>query len=554
MNQPIGREIAIEDGFGWRRASQGPVTVWAKGYQSGADLPSLLRWFKRLEGAPTLAAFGTFLDELDGHFALTASGPGWAAAAVDAVRSIPLAWCKIGGSWVIDDQAERLRRRADLGQADIDPDAALGIAMSGYAIDVATLYKGVNQLGPGECVVFSADGPPARHRYHCYRPWRADKPPYDPQKARKALAECTLEIVDGMMKSIGDRDLVVPLSAGRDSRLIVSAAHHLGYRNVRCFAYGRPGNFEEQASRVIAERLGFPWRFVPTGTRLMRRYFASEEHARYRAFADSLQSMPFVQDLPQVRYLKATGFIPSDAVLCNGNSGDYISGAHIVAAMRREELDLGPDARLQRIIDSLIAKHFTLWRSLFTPANRLSVGAMLRASLARAGAELNDPRNDFGLYEYAEFQDRQCKYVITGQRIYEFLGHEWRLPLWAKSYLRFWEKIPLAGKAEQNLYATMLDAENWGGVWTDVPVNRKTIRPNWLRPIRLAAKLAIAPFGRARWHRFERRYFQYWLSPIGAMAIVSYRRAVLDRRGARHGAGWLAEDYLARHGAALMAS
>lgn len=94
----------------------------------------------------------------------------------------------------------------------------------------------------------------------------------------------------------------------------------------------------------------------------------------------------------------------------------------------------------------------------------------------------------------------------------------------------------------------MLTDENWGGVWSGIPVNRKTIRPQWLRPIRLAAKLAVAPFGRARWHRVERRFFQYWMSPTGATAIVPYLRAALDRRGARHGVAWLVEDYLARHG------
>ena len=109
----------------------------------------------------------------------------------------------------------------------------------------------------------------------------------------------------------------------------------------------------------------------------------------------------------------------------------------------------------------------------------------MRASLARAGATLGAPEDDYGLYEYAEFQDRQCKYVITGQRIYEFLGHEWRLPLWDKAYLDFFESYPAwQGRSTRRLYADMLTAENWGGVWQNVPVNAKTIRPHWLRPIR----------------------------------------------------------------------
>jgi asparagine synthase (glutamine-hydrolysing) len=538
--------IAIDAGYGWRRASAGAVTVWVKGYGRGADasaVANLLAGFRSLD----VATLERTLSNLDGHFAIAASGPDFAFAAVDWVRSIPLAFARCGGRWQIDDQALRLRDQAGLGQSNIDSDAALAIAMSGYTIDIATLYRGLYQLGPGEFVLFTGDGDPQRHRYYCYRPWRADKPPYDAHRAKSELRDVTLGIIDTMMKSLDGRELVVPLSAGRDSRLIVSAAHHLGYRNVRCFAYGRSGNFEAKASKAIADKLGFPWRFVPTGVAFMRRYFKSDQHHRYVAFSDSTQSTPFIQDLPQVQMLKREGFIPSDAVLCNGNSGDYISGAHIIPAMQQEPTNLSQDARTQRIVDALTGKHFALWRDLMTPGNRARIAQALDSSMTRAGAMLGSAADDYGLYEYAEFQDRQCKYVITGQRIYEFLGHDWRLPLWAKPYLDFWEGVPLSGKLKQNLYASTLEEENWGGVWSGMPVNAKTIKPNWIRPIRFAAKIAHAPFGRERWHRFERRFFDYWRSATGVSAIVSYPRAALDRRGARNEVSWLTENYLARH-------
>ena len=51
---------------------------------------------------------------------------------------------------MIDDRPERLRQRAGLGMADIDPDAALAIGMAGYTIDDAALYRGMQLLVPGE--------------------------------------------------------------------------------------------------------------------------------------------------------------------------------------------------------------------------------------------------------------------------------------------------------------------------------------------------------------------------------------------------------------------
>ena len=536
--------IVIGDEFGWRRYRHGPVTLWYKGWMQTSDGAAIAA---RLADAKNMSAdwLRDLLTRNGGHYALAAEGPCWGFAAVDWIRSIPLAAAKLEGKWVVDDQPDRLRRRAGLGAAQIDADAALSLAMAGYAIDAAALYRGLELLAPGELFWF-AGGDMQRHRYYAYRPWRVR--PCDSVRLEKDLAETTLAIMERTLASLNGRALIVPLSAGRDSRLIVSAAHRLGYKNVRCFAYGRAGNFEAAASRAIAERLGYNWQFVPSSIGGQRRFFASDDYARYLDFADSDASLPFVQDMDPLLQLKKSGYVPQDAVIINGNSGDYITGNHIPESLTAPAHGLDAEARWRRIFDALTGKHFMLWRSLATPANRARIAALLRDSIERVGGALGDPETDHGLYEYAEFQDRQCKYVVGGQRIYEFLGHEWRLPLWDNDYLRFWEAVPLGEKAGQGLYARMLRNQNWGCVWRDIPVNRKSVRPLWLVPLRLAAKALHAPLGRERWHRFERRYFQYWMETTGSSACVPFATWMRDARGARHHISWLAAIYLARHG------
>ncbi len=533
--------------FGWSLVEGDGIQLWTKGYGKIRDRDVLARKLRLIGSKPSVADVEKVINSLDGHFALVAQGWSWTIAAVDRVRSVPVAYGEGSQGWVINDQAERLRLQLGLGEKNIDADAALSLAMSGYTIDVGTLYKGIHQLGPGELVLICDGEEPQRQRYYCYRPWRADKPSYNRKKENKVLADTLLQIVDEMMSGIGDRLLVVPLSAGRDSRAIVSAASHLGYKNIRTFAYGQEGNHEAKTSRYIAERLGYDWKFVPTDTSSMKRHYESVEWPAYCRFADSLQSTPFVQDLPQALSLKKEGYIPDDAVFANGNSGDYISGAHIKADMCEDAEGMTVEQRLARITASLCEKHFSLWQSLRTPENCQQIEDLLKASIIRSGAEVADPADDFGLYEYAEFQDRQCKYVISGQRIYEFLGHEWRLPLWDNLLLDFFERMPLEAKVGQRLYADTLIQENWGDVWRDVPVNRRSIKPNWVRPFRFLAKVAHAPFGKSAWHDFEKRYFSYWMELGAQSAIRSYRQVSSDRRCARHGVAWLTEAYLARH-------
>ena len=536
--------VAIDETFGWKRYASGGVTVWFNGWMHGLDGAGLAAKLAQ-EPRPTAAGIGAWLCEVDGHFAFVAAGLDWAVAAVDWIRSIPLAACRSGGAWVVDAQPERLRRATEFGAHDHDFDAALAVAMAGYTIDHAALYRAILLLAPGELFFIGPDGEGARHRYYIYRPWRVRVA--TPDVLEKELADTTLAIMERTLASLDGRPLAVPLSAGRDSRLVASAARHLGYKDVICFSYGRAGNFEAKAAKAIAERLGYPWHFVPATIAKQRAFFGGDDYERYLAFADSGASVPFVQDMAPLMELKQSGAIPDDAVIVNGNSGDYITGNHIPPALQIPAEGLSQEQRLTRIIDALIAKHFTLWQMLLTPQNRHRIGVLLRASLERADARLGDPACDHGLYEYAEFQDRQCKYVVTGQRIYEFLGHEWRLPLWDNAYLRFWEGVPLAEKANQQLYARVLQKANWGGVWCGIPVNRKRVRPLWLVPLRLAAKAWHAPRGRARWHDFERHYLHYWMEATCNTACVPYAQVRRDRRGARHHIAWLTAQYLARH-------
>jgi asparagine synthase (glutamine-hydrolysing) len=545
MAMPRRCDVAIDEAFGWKRYSNGDITVWFNGWIYGLDGASIATRLAS-EAAPTAAQIGGWLRKIDGHFAFVATGPGWAVAAVDWIRSIPLATCRIGGTWTIDSQPERLRRAAGLGVRDRDPDATISIAMAGYTIDHAALYRGIVLLAPGELFFIGTDGKGVRHRYHAYRPWQVHA--VSSEALEKELAEITLAIMERTLASLNGRPLAIPLSAGRDSRLVASIARQLGYENVICFSYGRVGNFEAKAARAIAGKLGYPWHFVPATIASQRDFFAGDDYKNYLAFADSGASVPFVQDMAPLLQLKQSGVIPDDAVIINGNSGDFISGNHIPPSLQVPPVGLNDEQRLKRIIDALTAKHFTLWQSLLTPPNCHHIGVLLRRSLHRAGATLGDPACDHGLFEFAEFQDRQCKYVVTGQRIYEFLGYAWRLPLWDNAYLRFWEGVPLEDKVNQSLYARMLAKTNWGGVWRGIPVNRKRVRPLWLVPLRLGAMVAHIPRGRAHWHAYERQYLQYWMEPTCSTACVPYAQVRRDHRGARNHVAWLTEQYLARHG------
>lgn len=536
--------LAPEQGWVCRRDAAGET--WFKGYvvvdgrcAEGAAAAEILRGM--IDATRDLAGLGAALARLDGSYAVVRKTAAAVVAAVDRMRSIPLFYARADTGYVFDDRGRRIA--AAIGLRAPDADGCLDVAMAGYATGDSTLYAGLKQIRAGE-LVRAQGNDLERCRYYAYTSWVLGTPADDATMQRR-LRETTLSILEKTAKGLAGRPVMLPLSAGFDSRLIASGLRHLGYRDVRCYAYGRPGNYEAEASRAIAERLGYGWTFVPYSPARVRALAATGSYADYLDFADSCASVPFLQDLLAITELKRAGKVPAEAIFINGNSGDFISGNHIHSALHQPQPRLSWQERVERVIAAYIDKHFSLWRDLRHPANDGRIRARAHAALAEHLSGPVPPEADHGLYEFLECQERQAKFVISGQRVYEYFGHAWRLPLWDNDYLDFWRPLPLRAKAGQRLYRQTLEAADWGGVWRNIPVNAKFVSPAWVRPLRNLAKLACAPLGERVWRQVEKRMFVYWTDLLSTYAAAPYRRLLFDRRGFRNAIAIRSEAYLA---------
>lgn len=517
------------------------ATVWLSGHVKGRDR----RTVAQEAAAQTAESVAAWLDRLDGHYCLVVQAEGRAFAAVDPVRSYPLIWARTDSGVAVTHYGPAMETRLGLGPRDLDRDMLAAVALSGFTIGDATLYPAATQLGPGEYLWVDASGA-AQRRYYRWEPWRPEGSA-DPDTLADELSTLHERLIDDLVAGVSGRPILVPLSAGLDSRLIVSGLKEAGYDNVRCVSYGIRGNREAETARVIAQRLGYPWRFVAYSNAALARMFRDPDYARYRAYSDSLTGMHFPQEYYMLTQLRERGELEAGTVVVNGQSGDFIAGNHIPPSLFSPAGT--PAERLDRIVAALTDKHFKHWSSLATPDRLATVGRLLRETIEALGVWPVDPGRDHGIYEHVEFQDRQSKYVLNGQRVYEFMGLDWRIPLWDRACLDFWARAPLAAKQGEALYRTVLERDDWGGVWKDVPLNPSRIRPHWVRPLRFAAKAAHLPLGRARWHRFEKRFFDYWMTTTGNYAAWPYRRVAMDRRGHYSAISWHIADYLEGKGA-----
>jgi asparagine synthase (glutamine-hydrolysing) len=538
--------ISIGKGYGWGLFEIPDGKIYFKGYLNGhidtAEAAAHLSYALINAGRGELNA----LESLDGHFAAIVETPQCIIAAVDRVRSIPLLWAALPtGGCLIGDHSAPFLERLSLGKNLIDADAAQDLALAGYVLGRDTLYRPVKALLPGEVAVFAGAKPQIR-RYALYRPWLAQTEAQDERRLREELRDVTLHVLQKMIDRAQGRQFLLPLSAGLDSRLIASGLKHLGYRNVQCFSYGRPGNHEADAARKIATKLGYPWHFLPTSTREVRLRRRGAEFERYMTLADNLAATPVEQDVFTIMDLHLQPWAQRDGIIVNGQSGDYISGNHIPASLNGH-VPAQRQARDAAIVAAMVNKHFDLWPDLRTPHNLSRIQARLWKEFEEVGAPLDDPALAFALYEFSEFQNRQAKYVLGNQRSYEVFGWDWHLPLWDRDYLEFWQKVPLTMKFGQHLYREMLVEANWGDVWTSLLPAPRWITPAAVRPLRHAAHLLCLPFGETAWKAVDRRFFNHITDSLRKYSAVGYWQ-VATGPAHRNVVAWLTALYLERHG------
>ena len=524
----------------WKEYKDYDLTIWIKGNIYSHSTKSIIEICKKIKKDE----LQSFISSIYGHFALVVKKKDLTFIAVDKIRSTSIFFTKIKNHFYIDCDPKNLVNLNEFNKT-IDNKAKLELAMSGFTIGNKTIYKNLFSLKAGELVFFHEN----KYEYVHYFKYFGKVVNKTFDEYFQNLTEVTLKIFQKTLDEIGDRQIIVPLSGGHDSRLIASILKHLGAKNVKCYTYGTPDNFEAKIAKKIANKLGYEWKFIPLTHKSEKKYYSSDEYKKYLEFSETFSSVPFIQSLSSIRYLKDIDWISKDAIFINGLSGDFISGGHAKIESENNYNSPTLQIRKQNILNQLIKKHFSLWGYLKNKKNTNIIKETLWDEISKVCGNLEDENEDHLFYEYSELIDRQSKYVIKKQKIYEFYGYNWKLPFWDDHFLYFWQKVPLQYKLNQKLYIEMLKKKNYGDVWgDDFSINKKTISPKWIIPLRFICKIPFSIFGKVgknAWKQFDINFFKYFTSIPHTWDMFNYIRIIKDIfKRPRNSVSWQSEDYL----------
>ena len=159
-----------------------------------------------------------------------------------------------------------------------------------------------------------------------------------------------------------------------------------------------------------------------------------------------------IQGLYAIYQLKKINYIKNNSLIVNGNSGDFISGGHIPIVIKpfSEKNNLS-SKDFDKILTYHIEKHYSLWNNLKTQSNVKIIKSKLKLQYEKSFKYKNRV-SAHAILELLEYENRQTKFVVNSQRIYDNFQLKWVLPLWNKSFIKYWENVPLKYKLNQKLY------------------------------------------------------------------------------------------------------
>jgi asparagine synthase (glutamine-hydrolysing) len=399
---------------------------------------------RALDACTTDADWIGTVRRLNGCFAAVSAREDRLLAVVDRTRSIPLFYTNEEGGGHVSDNASRLVPKEDAATLDATVDQEF--RLTGYVTGAQTLHPRVFQVEAGQAVVFDPSHPRAqeRVRYHEFRHRDFFAKSSDLVSQLEAVHE---NVFRRLQRSTEGRTLALPLSGGYDSRLIAVALRDLGARDVVCYSYGVPGNWESRISSEVAHYLGFRWEFVAYSAERWRAWAATDRFDAYFRTAGNLASAPHIQDWPAVLELQREWRVPPDTVFVPGHSGDFLAGSHIPKTFA------GRSALARReVLDALLNAHYSLWdwpsgmrtelRSEFDRRIEAVIGPIVDGTAEQAA----------DAFERWDLQERQAKFICNSVRVYEDFGFEWRLPLFDHQLMDFWARVPLELRIGRQLY------------------------------------------------------------------------------------------------------
>jgi asparagine synthase (glutamine-hydrolysing) len=363
--------------------------------------------------------FEAILQNLNGNFAVVITQPNFQAAAVDPIRSFPILY-KINNQQIQFLNAQGLE----------GPSNNLAIQQFKLAWCVPgnqTLLKDVFQLQAGQFIFNTSKGN-SNPKFYFHHFQAVKNLELNAAEAQNNF-DNAFQKIEPLLKN---KTILVPLSGGYDSRLVLVSLVKAGYTSILAYTYGKRNSHEVEIAEKVCQQLNIKWEFVEYTDSIFDEFFTGnwEAYSRNNHFYTSL---PHEQDFFALNELKKRGFLEKPFVAIPGFCGDLLGGS-ITAYLPNE-------FSLDGLKELIVKRHFQGYKAELTDLNQI---------------EIMDETTFYDAYQHWFVCNKVSKFIVNSVRVYEHFGGSWVLPLWDNNLIKYWYAIPYQHRKKQKWYNQVL--------------------------------------------------------------------------------------------------
>lgn len=442
------REVEISGK--WLLLEKEQSSLWVKSLKNSVTDPAL-----RQIGEMLLSALNKLKVNDEGaellnkekfwHLSLLYESTEYTLLKSDIIRSAPLMYRFCGDRLLISD-----RVKFENGHK-FDPVLIYEFIEMNNVLGDRTVFQDVYSVQAAEIILFK-NGEIEKSRYFRYN---IDQPAQikdysSIKKSAIVLDTIIQEIFGEIVESMSGRGrIIVPLSGGHDSRIIVNYLYKLGYKNVVCYSYGMPGNIQSEISEQVAKTLGYEWHFIKYTEEKWYELHSSGVFDNYIEFASNGISNPHLQDFLAIYELNKNKvlkegdlFIPGHGLdmLCNNLDYSLLNGNTAERAL----------------------KNFS-WSENFSEKKPEALFSSINQIFEESGV------SEAAFLDYLVWQERQAKFIFNSFRVYEFFGYEALAPFWDHRLVEFWLSVSTSLKFSRDFFKEMEREKLMTGKLKDIP-------------------------------------------------------------------------------------
>lgn len=348
----------------------------------------------------------------------------------DIVRSYPLFYCINESSVFITENIDYIPNKK------ISNKNVSIFLQAGFSLGKSTIFENVFGIQAAEILIIDLKKITIKSaRYNKFLP-NQDREGKKIEDFVEEFDKLMLEILGKTLSHLpSKKNLIVPLSGGHDSRIIINYLKKLNAKNVICFSYGRKGNIQSRISEKVARACGFKWFFVEYTEEKWSKLHEIGIIERYTDFAFQGVSVPHLQDFLAVYELKQLEVIKEGDIFIPGHTLDMLSGGHFNESDLRCKDQKGSLVRTS-------TRHSIVPQKYITPSY-LNV-------LETIYNEVSVKPKSF--QEYINWQERQSKYIVNSCRVYNFFNFDFCLPLWNLKLVNYFLQLSERDRLRRNLF------------------------------------------------------------------------------------------------------